>query len=125
MVYTDLPPLLYAPSSADILSSVTILLDFPLYRAIGVPAGVELVFRSQVETAYNTTLIGNLNYVWVFSDGIDSSNTATVTHTFDIPGTYSVSLTVISLSHATNTVSDSIQSIKAIGEFNMLLFPLV
>lgn len=61
------------------------------------PTGIDLVFKASITTQYNTTVVGDVSYVWNFGDGSRTSETRDpiISHTFLTPETYSISLRII------------------------------
>ena len=101
---------------ADPVASVRILPPSRLTSRNELPVDTQQVFSSSVSTRYNTTLTGPLQYVWGFEGNSSQVNTATVTHIFTNPITYTVTLSVIT--NAVNVIQSEPLTVIILGEYH-------
>ena len=98
-------PLIVALTSSpptDLVSGVQITAPSQLTGNSELPAGIQLLFASAVTTHYNTTLTGDLQYIWnIASQALGTSftppGTPSISFTFPQPGAYTVTLSVVHL----------------------------
>ena len=84
-------------SCTDVVTAVAIKPPIQAAADGSAPTGIDLVFKLSITTQYNTTVVGDVSYVWDFGDGSGTTETRDtfISHTFLTPKTYSVSLRVV------------------------------
>ena len=107
------------PPCADPISSVSIVPPAQLMDGTNLPVDTQLLFGSEIDTEYNTSLTGPLQYSWNFGSAGTSPSTQTATYTFPSPSLVTVTLSVFHV-WGTLTISDAL-AVNVLGE----LFPVV
>ena len=82
---------------SDVVTAVAIRPPIQAEANGSVPTGIQLVFKASITTHYNTTVVGDVTYIWDFGDGgqVLETSEVVISHTFQIPKTYTISLRVL------------------------------
>lgn len=96
------------------ISNVSIQLPSQLNSRNEVGTGERLLFGSVITTEYGTTLLGSIHYSWNFGDS-GGTNSPAVSHTFNQPGTYHVSLIILLADDS--SLQASTPTFTVVGEF--------
>lgn len=91
----------------DPISSVSIVPPAQLMDGTNLPVDTQLLFGSEIDTEYNTSLTGPLQYSWNFGSAGTSPSTQTATYTFPSPSLVTVTLSVFHV-WGTLTISDAL-----------------